>query len=140
MEEEREPTMKDLIVAAESDNAVRYADLCERLCYDDNGLRHHELIERAEAESISEQRIDSDRQNMVHDEPYLDFYRESIKRRIRPEDIWVQADAKGELLASYFEKFSEGGKQDLRGKHPTYVGTVFKKLYAAAERIAKKAS
>ncbi len=72
------------------------------------------------------------------DLPYLQMWDEVCRQGIRPSQIFIQADAKREILANLFEKFRDGGKQDLRGRTDAYIGKVFQGVYRGAQKRAKE--
>ncbi len=72
----------------------------------------------------------------TEDLPYLEMWDRVCELGIRADNIHVQADAKRQILAKLFDKFKEGGKQDLSKKNDTYIGFVFNKVYRGAQKRA----
>ena len=70
-----------------------------------------------------------------HDRPYEKMY--ELSKNLNVNHLSGDASVKRKILEDLFEKFSPGGKQDLRGRDDLYVGVVFKKIYIYAERISR---
>ena len=70
-----------------------------------------------------------------HDRPYEKMY--ELSKNLNVNHLSGDASVKRKILEDLFEKFSPGGKQDLRGRDDLYVGVVFKKIYFFAERISR---
>lgn len=141
---------EELMGARDSRDASRYAEIAEQIRYNPAGDElHTELIDQAKAERVAEeQRLErimaeaevfadgpvnsapSGRVSSVSIDTYAELHRRS--QSLNVGDVFKQAQSKKQILVELFERFRQGGSQDLRGRNDAYIGKVYQGVYASA--------